>query len=187
MKRFLIFIVLIIAIGAALYYYLKHNPYFNNQPVSGNGTPTSMNISSSAFKNEQPIPSKYTCDGENISPPLTISNAPYGAKSLAIVMEDPDSPNKNFTHWVMFNIDPYLTNIPENFSSQNVTLGHNDFGNLGYGGPCPQSGMHMYKIEVYALNTILLLQKGASKQDLLNNMQGHIIEQAETLGSYKKL
>jgi Raf kinase inhibitor-like YbhB/YbcL family protein len=145
-----------------------------------------MTIQSPAFKNGQPIPLKYTCDGENFNPPLIFSNIPFGTNSLVLIMDDPDSPTKDFTHWVMFNIDSNFTGIDENFISSNVTFGKNDFGNNDYEGPCPQTGTHKYSIRLYALNTILLLQSGALKSEVMDNMKGHIIEETETTGTYKK-
>jgi Raf kinase inhibitor-like YbhB/YbcL family protein len=186
MKRLLIIVILIIAIGASVYYYFKHNPYFQNRAVTTGGEVANMIIKSTAFKNGEVIPKKYTCDGENINFPLEFENIPYGTKSLVLIMDDPDSPSKDFTHWVMFNIQPYTTNIPENFKSDNVTLGKNDFGNIGYGGPCPMSGNHKYNLRLYAINSILLLQRGATKQEVLDNIKGQILESAVISGLYQR-
>jgi len=104
-----------------------------------------------------------------------------------MIVDDPDSATKDFTHWIMFNIDPINnTTIDENFISTSVTLGKNDFGDIGYDGPCPQTGTHRYRFKVYALSTILLLQKGALKSEILDNMKDHIIEESETAGTYQK-
>jgi Raf kinase inhibitor-like YbhB/YbcL family protein len=185
-KRIILLLVLILLAAVGFYYYYINNPYFQGKSVNIENKIFNMTISSSAFKENSLIPAKYTCDGAGISPPLTIKNVPYGTKSLVLIAEDPDSPIGNFTHWVMFNIDPYLKEIPENFKSDNVTLGKNDFGNIGYGGPCPNTGAHRYKFELFALNNVLLLQKGTTKAEVLNSMQGLIIGQAETIGLYKR-
>ncbi len=145
-----------------------------------------MTLKSPAFENNQPIPSKYTCDGTDVNPPLTFSDIPYGTKSLVLIVDDPDSPSKDFTHWIVFNIEPYSTGFPENYTSSNITLGKNDFGKSAYGGPCPNTGEHRYVFKLYALNTILLLQEGASKAEVLSNIQGYVIEQAELIGLYKR-
>ena len=186
MKRLLLFAVLIIALGGLFFYYYQHNPYFQQNPVSTDNKISNMIIQSTAFQNSQAIPEKYTCDGQNINFPLSINNIPYGTKSLVLIMDDPDSPTKNFTHWVMFNIQPFTKEIGENFKSDNVTLGKNDFGNIEYGGPCPQVGTHNYSIKLYAINSVLLLQRGASKAEVLENIKGQILETAQLIGSYKK-
>jgi Raf kinase inhibitor-like YbhB/YbcL family protein len=185
-KRIILLLILILLAAAGFYYYYINNPYFQGKNVNQENKVSDMIIKSSAFKENALIPAKYTCDGQGINPPLEINNVPYGTKSLALIVEDPDSPMGNFTHWVMFNINPYTKEIPENFNSSNVTFGKNDFGNIGFGGPCPGTGTHRYKFELFALNNILLLQRGATKAEVLNNIQGLIIEKAETTGTYKK-
>lgn len=186
MKYLLFFIALLIAIGAATYYYFVSNPYLNHKPVSKNGQIAYMTIQSTAFSNNQQIPTKFTCDAENINPPLDFANIPFGAKSLVIIMEDPDSPIKNFTHWIAFNISSETTHLDENFSSDNVAFGKNDFGNINYGGPCPQTGTHRYIFKLYALDTILVLSRGATKAEVLENMKGHIMEQSQLTAIYKR-
>ncbi|MDE2026107.1 MAG: YbhB/YbcL family Raf kinase inhibitor-like protein [Patescibacteria group bacterium] len=145
-----------------------------------------MNIQSRAFQNGQAIPSIYTCDGENINPPLTISSVPIAAQSLVLIVEDPDSPSGTFTHWLVFNIQPLTSSISENSVPDQAIEGLNDFGQIRYGGPCPGSGTHHYIFKLYALDTTLNLLEGAKKADLINKMQNHILEQAELTGTYKK-
>jgi len=186
MKYLLFFIVLLLVIAAVSYYYFINNPYLNHKPINTNGQVAYMTIQSTEFSNNQPIPSKYTCDAQNINPPLDFTNIPFGAKSLVIIVEDPDSPNKNFTHWVMFNIPAEFTHIDENFDSNSVALGQNDFGGIGYGGPCPQTGNHRYNFKLYALNTILVLSRGATKAQVLSEIKGHIIEQSQLTGTYQR-
>lgn len=145
-----------------------------------------MRISSPAFENNGFIPSKYTCDGENISPPLIISNVPEETKSLALIMDDPDAPLTTFVHWLVWNIPPNITEIPEG-EKLSYPQGKNSFGRQGYGGPCPPFGTHRYFFKLYALDTVLKLEEGAKKKQLLNAMSGHILEDAELLGRYSRI
>jgi len=154
---------------------------------------STMKLTSPAFAYNELIPSTYTCDGDNINPPLVISDVPMNAKSLAIIVEDPDIPDaakKNFNvdiwaHWVVFNINPVAQSIPENSKSPG-TLGKNTRGNISYGGPCPPDKEHRYFFKLYALDTTLQLKEGASRTDVKDAMQNHIIEQTELMGRYKK-
>ncbi|HEC81743.1 MAG TPA: YbhB/YbcL family Raf kinase inhibitor-like protein [Thermoplasmatales archaeon] len=144
----------------------------------------SMKLSSPAFKNGENIPIKYTCDGENISPPLNFSNTPEKAKSLVIIMDDPDAPMGTFTHWMMWNIPANTTHLLE---GENVyPQGTNDFGVTGYKGPCPPSGTHHYYLKVYALDTLLDLQAGAHRNQLENAMSGHVLAEGQLMGVYSK-
>ncbi|MCL4353408.1 YbhB/YbcL family Raf kinase inhibitor-like protein [Patescibacteria group bacterium] len=163
-----------------------NSPYFKGTKRTMFGQAEDMTLASPAFNNNGNIPAKYTCDAENQSPPLTFNGVPYGSKSLVLIVEDRDSNPSGFTHWVMFNINPYTNEIPENFISDNVAMGVNDFGQDGYGGPCPQSGTHRYVFKLYAINTILLLQRGATKAQVLSDIGGHVIEEAELTGLYKR-
>src|SRR3989338_6389030 len=144
-----------------------------------------MKLISPAFKHNGAIPSEYTCDGEDISPELNIENVPENAKSLALIMDDPDAPAGTWVHWVVWNIPANTKVIPKGTSPKGVK-GKTNFGRLGYGGPCPPSGTHRYFFKLYALDTILNLKEGSSKKDLENAMQGHIIEKTELMGTYKR-
>lgn len=144
-----------------------------------------MNISSSAFADRGSIPSKYTCDGANSSPPLAFASVPAGAKSLALVVDDPDAPGGTFDHWIVWNIPPNTTSIGEGQSPQG-TSGRNGFGKSGYGGPCPPNGEHRYQFKLYALDTTLNLPAGASKADLERAMNGHTLAQAQIVGRYRR-
>lgn len=152
-----------------------------------------MKLTSPAFAYNEQIPSIYTCDGSNINPLLVISDVPSNAKSLALIMTDPDIPQaakKNFnvdiwTHWVVFNINPVAQSIPEATTSIG-TLGKNTRGNVSYGGPCPPDKEHRYFFKLYALDTTLPLKAGASRVDVEKAMDGHIIEQTELMGRYKR-
>lgn len=143
-----------------------------------------FSLGSDAFQHEQPIPEKYGCKGENINPQLTISNVPENTEALAMIMDDPDAPVGTFTHWTVWNIDPKTALIPENTSIG--TEGANDFGDTGYGGPCPPSGTHRYFFKLYALSEKLQLPPGASRQQLEQAMEGKILQQTQLMGTYSK-
>lgn len=144
-----------------------------------------MKISSSAFKNNDVIPSEYTCNGPDISPPLVISEAPKETQSLAIIMDDPDSPMGTFTHWVIWNIPPQKTQFVkgEKISFPQVKT---SFGSKSYGGPCPPGGTHRYFFKLYALDLVLNLKEGSSKGDLERAMTGHILDEASLMGKYSR-
>ena len=144
-----------------------------------------MVLSSSAFKNNETIPSEYTCDGTNVSPQLKITGVPPNTQSLALIVEDPDAPIGTVTHWIVWNIPPEKAqfNKGEKISyPQGITI----FGKTGYGGPCPPSGTHRYFFKLYALDTILALVDGSTKEKLVQAMDGHILEQVTLMGKYSK-
>lgn len=143
-----------------------------------------MKISSSAFKENETIPIKFTSDDSNVSPPLHIEEVPSGAKSLALVMEDPDAPNGTFHHWLLYDLSPNTKDIKENSVPVIATQGRNDFGSVEYGGPKPPSGEHHYFFNVYALDTVLGLPRGTKFDDLQGQIQGHVLEQATLMGRY---
>ena len=150
----------------------------------------SMKLTSPAFKEGGKIPSKYTCQGENVNPELEISGVPSNAKSLVLIMDDPDVPefvrkDKMYDHWVVFNIPPSTSDIPEN-TQPSGTPGKNTGGGLTYTGPCPPDREHRYFIKLYALDTELKLQQGAAKKDVEKAMQGHILSQTQLIGRYEK-
>ena len=144
-----------------------------------------MKITSPAFQNNAMIPSKYTCQGQDISPPLEFINIPKNAKTLALIMDDPDAPSGTFTHWLVWNIPSTITEIQE---GERITYpqGLNDFGRQYYKGPCPPSGVHRYFFTLYALNKELDLKPGATKDELLKVMRNNIIEKTELIGKYNK-
>lgn len=142
-----------------------------------------LTISSTAFNNEGAIPARYTCDGENINPPLRIEGIPPETKSLALIMEDPDAPRGTFDHWLVWNIQPTGT-IAEN--SAPGTEGKNGFGKTHYGGPCPPSGKHRYFFTVFALDANLDVHKGADKKTLEDAMKAHIIARGRFMGTYQR-
>lgn len=142
----------------------------------------------SVFENGGEIPVKYTCDGADISPPLFIEGLRSDVKSLVIICEDPDAP-VTFTHWIAWNVEP-ASEIPENIpkveevSQPRMVQGKNDFGKIGYNGPCPPSGKHRYFFKVYALDTVLDFTKKFTKNELLKAIEGHILQYGEIYGVY---
>jgi Raf kinase inhibitor-like YbhB/YbcL family protein len=145
-----------------------------------------LKLSSPAFKHNDSIPSKYTCDGADVNPPLVIENAPLSAKSLVLIVDDPDAPAGNWVHWVMWNIDPTTNEIGENTAPSGAMQGINDFRKHGYGGPCPPSGTHRYFFKLYALDMMLSLSPSARKAELERAMKGHIVSQGELIGLYRR-
>jgi len=142
-----------------------------------------ITVKSPAFKADENIPVKYTCEGANINPPLLIGDIPKGAKSLALILEDPDAPKGTFDHWVMWNI-PLIEKIEEN--SAPGKEGKNGMMKNKYIGPCPPSGTHHYHFRVYALDTRLDLSESTDKKALQKAMEGHILAAGELVGLYKK-
>ncbi len=148
-------------------------------------------LTSTAFAAGQPIPRQYTCDGENVSPPLQWSDPPQGTQSLALNCDDPDAPAGTWVHWVLYNLPAKTRTLAEAIPAtadlpDGSRHGKNGWGRLGYGGPCPPSGTHRYFFKLYALDTVLGLASGADKNQLLQAMQGHILAQTELMGTYKR-
>jgi len=150
-----------------------------------------IKITSSAFADGGLIPSTYTCDGADISPPLQWDVAPEGTESIALICDDPDAPMGTWVHWVLFNLPAQTKELAENVSPDETLpngarQGISDFGRIGYGGPCPPSGTHRYFFKIYALDMALDLQPGANKRQLLKTMEGHILGQGQLIGKYKR-
>jgi Raf kinase inhibitor-like YbhB/YbcL family protein len=150
-----------------------------------------MKLTCSAFEADGMIPKKYTCDGQDISPPLTWSDVPAGAKSLALIADDPDAPMGTWVHWVAWNIPvtprSLEENVPKRETLPNGTKqGTSDFRRVGYGGPCPPSGTHRYFFRLYALDTTFNLPSSTTKKDLEKAMQSHVLGQAEVMGKYSR-
>jgi len=144
-----------------------------------------MKITSSAFQEGANIPLKFTCDGADTSPPLQIADGPTGAKSLVLIVDDPDAPTGLFTHWTVWNISPQTSSVGEG-SAPNGIQGTNDFGKSGYGGPCPPSGTHRYYFKIFALDRELDLPFGAKRGQLDAAMKGHVVAQGELMGRYSR-
>jgi Raf kinase inhibitor-like YbhB/YbcL family protein len=144
-----------------------------------------MKVTSSAFQEGANIPSKFTCADADTSPPLQIADIPSEAKSLALVVDDPDAPSGLFTHWTVWNIPPQTGSVREGSAPKGVQ-GTNDFGKSGYGGPCPPSGTHRYYFKVFALDRELDLPSGAKRGQLDAAMKGHVVAQGELMGRYSR-
>lgn len=151
-----------------------------------------LSISSPVFQEGEGIPAKYSCEGQDISPPLVWGEPPAGTNSFALIVDDPDAPGRVFTHWVLFNLPADSRELPEAVPTQpqfssGALQGKNDFGKTGYGGPCPPPGRpHRYQFTLYALDQLLDLKSGASKQQVLEAMQGHIFGQGQLTGTYQR-
>lgn len=148
-------------------------------------------VTSPAFEDGGKIPKKFTCDGEDISPPLHIDGVPSEARSLTVIADDPDAPSGMWVHWVLYDLPPNTTELPENMPDdeeiQNgARHGVTDFKRFGYGGPCPPSGTHRYYFKVYALDTMLDLSGRVTKADVIKAMQGHVLAEGQLMGRYAR-
>lgn len=150
-----------------------------------------MKLTSTAFKEGGMIPKKYSCDDEDISPPLNWENIPSKTKELAMICDDPDAPMGTWVHWVIYKISPQVKGLTENIPtekklSSGMVQGMNDFGRIGYGGPCPPGGTHRYFFKIYALDAVLNLEPGATQAQVLRTIQSHILEETQLIGKYKR-
>ena len=145
-----------------------------------------LKITSSVFLNGEKIPQKYTCDGEDINPPLLIEGAVDKVKSLALILDDPDAPMGTWNHWLIWNINPKIKEIGENEVPKGAAQGTNSSGRFEYQGPCPPSGNHRYYFKLFALDRMLDIPVGSKKEELLEAMKGHIIDEAELMGKYSR-
>ncbi len=145
-----------------------------------------MKIKSSSFENNQEIPAKYACDGEDVNPPLEFSEVSEQCQSIALIVDDPDAPGGTWVHWLVWNINPSSSYIEEDSVPEGSTQGVNSFGKNDYGGPCPPSGTHHYHFKAYALDQELNLDFMADKKALEEAMEGHIIGEADLIGLYQR-
>jgi Raf kinase inhibitor-like YbhB/YbcL family protein len=156
--------------------------------------PVALHLTSTVFGSEETIPEKYSCDGENISPPLEWGDPPEGTQSFALIFDDPDAIDVvgyTWVHWTLFNLPPETRALRENVPPDAELVGggrhgQNSWERLGYGGPCPPSGTHHYFFKLYALDTQLALEASATKEELLQSMEGHILAQTELMGLYSR-
>jgi Raf kinase inhibitor-like YbhB/YbcL family protein len=151
----------------------------------------SLKLTSPAFAEGSTIPEKYTCDGQDASPPLTWSDLPKGTKSLVLISDDPDAPGGTWVHWVFFNLPPSSGGLAEAMSpdknpARGSIQGTNSWSKIGYGGPCPPSGTHRYFFSLYALDTLLNLTRGATARDIDASMKGHVLAEAQLMGRYQR-
>jgi hypothetical protein len=152
----------------------------------------SLQITSTAFSEGQPIPAKYSCAGSDISPPLQWTNTPANTKSFALIADDPDAPVGTWVHWVLYDLPANATGLPEDVAktqtiSSGAKQGMNTWPRLGYGGPCPPPGKpHRYFFKIYALDAMLDLKPGLTKKDLLKAMEGHVLAEGQLMGTYQR-
>lgn len=144
-----------------------------------------MEIHSPIFKSGDDIPPQYTCDGEDINPPLTFDAIPVDAKSLVLIMDDPDSPTGTWTHWLLWNISPTIKEVGEGSVPRDAVQGETTFSATRYGGPCPGKGNHRYFFKLYALDSMVNLPVGSGKDRLMDAMKGHILAETEMYGWYE--
>lgn len=145
-----------------------------------------MQITSSAFLDQQAIPSKYTCDGDGVNPPLEFKNIPPLAKTLALIVDDPDAPAGTWTHWTLWNMASSTPGVAENSVPQGAVQGKTSSGQNSYGGPCPPSGTHRYFFKLFALDEKLHLPSYSTVDKLVEAIQGHILDQAQLVGLYSR-
>jgi Raf kinase inhibitor-like YbhB/YbcL family protein len=169
---------------------LRSFPIYKLKQAAG-GKKMALQITSSAFLDGAMIPGRYTCDGPDVSPDLSWSGVPDRSKSLALICDDPDAPVGTWVHWVLFNIPAGEKELPAEIAPE-ATLpngakhGTNDFRRLGYGGPCPPGGTHRYFFKLYALDSVLSLESGATKDQVEEAMKGHILAEGQLMGKYKR-
>jgi len=161
------------------------------QPAIQKENKMEFKLTSTSFKEGQPIPRQHTCDGVNISPALEWGGAPRAAKTFAIICDDPDAPSGTWVHWVLYNLPADRIGLVENVPATEKVpgdglQGKNDFQKIGYGGPCPPSGTHHYFFKLYALDGELSLKAGATKAELLKAMEGHTLAQTQLMGTYRR-
>lgn len=150
-----------------------------------------IEVTSPAFEDCDAIPARYTCDGLDVSPPLSWDSVPDGTQRLALIADDPDAPGGTFVHWVIYELPPDTRRLPEDVPNRQTlpsraAQGVNGAGSIGYMGPCPPSGTHRYFFKVYALDTELDLRDGATKGDVLSAMEGHVLGEGRLMGAYRR-
>ena len=155
------------------------------------GAKMAIEVRSSAFEDGDPVPTRYTCDDLDVSPPLSWGSVPDGTQRLALIADDPDAPRGTFVHWVVYNLPPDTRGLPEDVPNQQIlpsgaAQGVNGAGSVGYMGPCPPSGTHRYFFKVYALDTQLGLGAGASNEEVLDAMEGHVLGEGQLMGTYRR-
>jgi hypothetical protein len=151
----------------------------------------SFELTSPVFAPGESIPRKYTCDGDDVSPPLEWGDPPQGTQSFALIADDPDAPMGTWVHWVLYDLPAGTRALPESVPADPQLAGggrhgENSWPRLGYGGPCPPSGTHRYFFKLYALDTMLDLESGATKRQVLQAIEGHVLAQAELMGTYAR-
>ena len=168
-------------------------PATTEAPPISMEAPMPFELTSTAFAQGEPIPVKYSCDGEDISPLLTWGDPPDGTQSFVLIMDDPDAPVGTWDHWILFNIPADMRGLEENLpitgknqDPESIFVGNNSWNRADYGGPCPPGGTHRYFFKLYALDTTISLLPGVNKQELLSAMEGHILAETELMGTYSR-
>ncbi len=188
MKRLAFSLVALVAVAAAGYFLQQRpHPATPENRVIVSGTMGDLILKSSVFKQNEPVPAKHTCDGANVNPFLELRNAPEGTQSFALIIDDPDATGGvTWDHWVLWNIGPKTQYISEDNVPAGAAQGKNSWGKTVYGGPCPPRGSkpHRYQFKLYALDVMLDLPEGATKQELERAMGGHILGQTVLVGRY---
>jgi len=171
--------VILTAVGLSVLAYRKKTVRRKETAMSDH-----FQLTSPAFDSGERIPVRYTCKGADVSPPLEFSDVPVGTQSLAIVLHDPDAPHGDYLHWTIWDIHPGITDIPEGAVPVGATEGVNDFGNKGYGGPCPPSGTHRYEFDAYALDAPLGLAASSTREAVRQAIESHSIAETKLVGSF---
>lgn len=182
-------LMLVVALPLLLFYSCKNGK--QAEIKTEGGEKMEITLTSTAFEDNAMIPAKYTCDGEDISPPLKWDGVPKGTKSIALICDDPDAPIGTWAHWVLFNLPLQTRELQENFPDDatlpnGASQGISDFGRTGYGGPCPPGGTHRYFFKIYALDIKIYSGAAANKAQLEKAMAGHILAQGKLMGKYKR-
>lgn len=169
---------------------LSNTPPASNGNAAGDQLPA-IKVRSTLFQDGELIPRPYTCDGPNVSPSLSWEAVPAQARTLALIADDPDAPQRTWVHWVLYNLPAETKGLVENVQKQKTLpggalQGSNDFEKIGYDGPCPPSGTHRYYFKLYALDTELSLEPGATKEQLLEAMKGHVLAEGQLMGKYRR-
>lgn len=183
MKKILLLLIAFLLIFLAVFFLLKKPVAQNKNTARENKT--MLTVTSPVFKQNEEIPEIYTCRGQGINPPLEISGVPSTAKSLALIMDDPDAPSGNFNHLVIWNINPKISEIQEGKLPDEAVVGKNSANQNSYVEPCPPSGTHRYFFKIYALGEMLNIAESSNKSDLESAMKNHIIAQGELMGIVK--
>lgn len=178
MSKMIVFVIIITLVIGYLVFSRKNKMQIN--------APQTINLTSSVFKNNEFVPVEYTCDGVNVNPPLNIANVPEMAKSLVLVIDDPDSPAGTFTHWLVWNIDPNIKEIKENSIPEGAIEGITTWGSQGYGGPCPQARGHRYFFKILALDEKLNILFSADINQVMKAVENHVLAQGELVGKYSR-
>ena len=183
--------ILILVIGLAVFFLVYPVGLTPSLESTGTRHVVSIAVSSPTLKPNERIDERYTCEGDDVSPPLKWSGYPADSKSFVVIMEDPDAPGGVFTHWVVYNIPASVSELPEALPAidkldNGIYQGINDFGKIGYGGPCPPDGTHRYFFKLYALDMMLEIGSGATKEALLQAINDHVLAETELMGTYTR-